>query len=374
MMRREAVQARMDELLSAYMDGELDQREWALLEARLTSEPELRARLEALRQTVSLVGALPQVQAPRNFILTPSMVRADRPRSGPRRWLAPALTFATGAVGLLCVVVLMTGLLGDGRSAGVPYAAVEEPSLAEERGLPTLQVELVEVPEAAAEEPGAALVSVPTAGPTPCPEAVPDREGGPWLEGTIPPAPSDAAAGGGGEGGDEPATEVSPAADLGEEVAPTAVTPQSFSAGTPVPCPEAVADLPGEPPAGGAVPTPTSTLTAQLAGTPVPCPVAVPDRPGGPPLEGTIPPAPSESATQPTVSGVPDYVQESPAAVPLPTEPALVAVSTSSPTPVASQARPPSLSAAWLFGVAGLFLLTVALATAAALLWRARRR
>ena len=373
-MRREAVQERMDELLSAYLDGELNQRERTLLEARLKSEPELQARLEALRQTVSLVRALPQVQAPRNFILTPAMVRADRPRAASRRWLAPALTFATGAVGLLCVVVLTTGLLGYGRSAGVPYAAVEEPPPAGGRELSTPQVELLEVPEASAEEPGAALASVPTAGPTPCPEAVPDREGGPWLEGTIPPAPSDAAAGGGGEGGDEPATEVSPAAGLGDEVAPTAVTPQSFLAGTPVPCPEAVTDLPGEPPAEGAVPTPTSTLAAQLAGTPVPCPVAVPDRPGEPPLEGTIPPAPSQPAGQPAVSEVPDYAEESPSASPLPTEPAVVAVPTSSPTPVVSQAGPPSLSTVWLLGVAGLFLLTVALATAAALLWRARRR
>jgi len=329
----------VDELLSAYMDGELDQRERVLLEARLAAEPELQARLEALRQTVSLVRALPQVQAPRNFILTPAMVRADRPRAVSRRWLAPALTFATGAVGLLCVVVLTTGLLGYGRSAGVPYAAVEEPPLAGGRELSTPQVEYVEVTEPSEEEPAGGVMSAPTAELSPCPEAVPDREGGPWLEATIPPAPSDAAAGGGGEGGDEPATEMSPAAGLGDEVAPTAVTPQSFSVGTPISCPE-----------------------------------AVPDRPGEPPVEVTIPPAPSQPATQPAVSEVPDYAEESPSPVPCPTQPAVLAVSTSSPTPAVSQARPPSLSAVWLLGVVGLFLLTVALATAAALLWRARRR
>ncbi len=124
-MREKRGRARIDELLSAYLDDELGPGERAWLEARLEADADLRARLEELRQTVALVRGLPQVRAPRNFLLTPSMVGRTEPRRAPRRWLAPALTFATAVSGLLCMVVLVGSLLGGG--AALPASAPPVP-------------------------------------------------------------------------------------------------------------------------------------------------------------------------------------------------------------------------------------------------------
>ena len=73
-MKEQRKKMRDDELLSAYIDGALTPREQARLEARLAVEPALRERLDALQETVMLLRQLPQVPAPRNFILSPAMV------------------------------------------------------------------------------------------------------------------------------------------------------------------------------------------------------------------------------------------------------------------------------------------------------------
>lgn len=107
-------QARIDEVLSAYLDGELSPQERGRLEARLARDPELRHRLEGLRHTVTLVQQLPRMEAPRNFLLSPSMAgqRQERPRPTPRRWLAPALTFTSALSGLMLVAFLILSGLG----------------------------------------------------------------------------------------------------------------------------------------------------------------------------------------------------------------------------------------------------------------------
>jgi hypothetical protein len=125
--RGKTEEERRDELLSAYLDGELGERERQRLEARLAQDPTLRAELRALHRMVSLVQELPQVAAPRNFILSKSMVerRVPAPRREPQarlRWAAPLLTAATAVVSLLFVVVLVGDLLlpGIGGLASAP--------------------------------------------------------------------------------------------------------------------------------------------------------------------------------------------------------------------------------------------------------------
>ncbi len=111
-----------EELLSAYLDGELEADEQARLEARLESDPTLREELDGLRRTVALVRDLPPAPLPRNFILSPGMAAParPRPRSLPRRLVAvPRMAFSTLVVGLLFVAVL----LGDWLT-GRPPAAV----------------------------------------------------------------------------------------------------------------------------------------------------------------------------------------------------------------------------------------------------------
>jgi len=59
MLGKNRARERMDELLSAYIDGALSPRERARLEARLAQDAALRARLESLQRTVALVRGMP---------------------------------------------------------------------------------------------------------------------------------------------------------------------------------------------------------------------------------------------------------------------------------------------------------------------------
>lgn len=95
------------ELLSAYMDGEITSSERTMLEQRLAHEPQLRGELETLRQTVSWIHALPPVHAPRNFTLTPDMVRRQ-----PARVLGfPATAFVSTMSAVAAVLLVAAGLL-----------------------------------------------------------------------------------------------------------------------------------------------------------------------------------------------------------------------------------------------------------------------
>lgn len=115
-----------DELLSAYLDGQLSAEDQVRLEAQLVTDQALQAELDALRRTVALVRDLSPAPLPRNFILPQAM--AARPQSAPsarprRAWAAPFLTAATAVVSLMFVVVLAGDLLllsGRGQFASAP--------------------------------------------------------------------------------------------------------------------------------------------------------------------------------------------------------------------------------------------------------------
>lgn len=135
---------KMDERLSAYIDGALSPSERARLERQLAEDPTLRARLEALRRTVALIRELPPVPAPRNFLLSPAMVARSAPPVARR--LAPALTFATAISGILCLVLLVANLTTAGWSglAAAPVPPAREAEVAPMTGVavatPTPQV------------------------------------------------------------------------------------------------------------------------------------------------------------------------------------------------------------------------------------------
>ncbi len=56
-----------DELLSAYIDGNVSESERSLIESATQRDREVAWRLETLRQTVQLLRALPQIALPRSF-------------------------------------------------------------------------------------------------------------------------------------------------------------------------------------------------------------------------------------------------------------------------------------------------------------------
>lgn len=103
------------ELLSAYLDGELNSTEREALETRLMLDSALRDELEALRRTVALVRALPELRAPRNYTLDPAVygrVAAAPPknmimfpRANVRRLLIAA---ASVMLAFVAVVAMLT--------------------------------------------------------------------------------------------------------------------------------------------------------------------------------------------------------------------------------------------------------------------------
>lgn len=114
-------------LLSAYLDRALEASEQQKLEARLAQEPELREKLENLRRTKVMVGALPRLKAPRNFTLTPEMVAVRQPRQP----LLGTLRLASALAAILLVV-----LFGAEWLTGLPKASLAESPAAMEESAP----------------------------------------------------------------------------------------------------------------------------------------------------------------------------------------------------------------------------------------------
>lgn len=118
------------EMLSAYLDGQLNARQLARLEARLDKNPELRVVLSELRHTRTLLRVVPKLRVPRNFTVTPEMVgMQQRPVVQPYPFFRLASTIAS----LLFVVVVVFDLIaGSSQYASVREApmikAVEQPA------------------------------------------------------------------------------------------------------------------------------------------------------------------------------------------------------------------------------------------------------
>jgi anti-sigma factor RsiW len=126
------------ELLSAYLDGELPDRERAALEKRLATEPVLRAALQGLRETIVLVHDLPRHKAPRNFTLDPALY-------GRTAWWRRVFTGATvlqlsGALGTAAsVVIIALALLTTG---GSPQDLETQTALQKSEESPTVEIAL----------------------------------------------------------------------------------------------------------------------------------------------------------------------------------------------------------------------------------------
>jgi predicted anti-sigma-YlaC factor YlaD len=101
------------ELLSAYLDGQLSQADAVRLEARLKADPDLRAVMDDLSQSRTLLRKLPQRRAPRNFTLTPKMagVKAPLPRA------VPALRWATSFAAFLLFLSMAANALAPSLSS-----------------------------------------------------------------------------------------------------------------------------------------------------------------------------------------------------------------------------------------------------------------
>lgn len=118
------------ELLSAYIDGQLTDRQTRRVEARLKQEPNLKAELEALRSTVRSLAALPAPRLRRHFTLTPEMVGQPETRRS-----FPVLRLATALAGLAFVALVgvegLQSLSGEQLAARAP-AVMQEAEVAQD--------------------------------------------------------------------------------------------------------------------------------------------------------------------------------------------------------------------------------------------------
>ncbi len=132
-------------VLSAYLDGQLNSRKRARLEARLESEPDLRVALAELGRTRNLLRAVPRLRAPRNFTLTPEMVGGRR---GVGARLYPTFQLASAIATLLFVAVVAGDFFGGSwqLATGLDQAAPQVAVL-QEKGIAP-QESMVEAPVA----------------------------------------------------------------------------------------------------------------------------------------------------------------------------------------------------------------------------------
>ncbi len=175
--------------LYAYLDGEMNAQRSEALESDLANNVTLQQRLAELRLTLAFVQGVPLREAPRNYILTPSMVEEPAPEPEPetrRRPLLLVMRLATtlSALAFVVMVGLQVNMSLTPQPAAEPQAevlmlereqpaesaaAVEEEAPvavmqapqedAKEAATPTAPAEMAaveEVEQASSEEPGGA--------------------------------------------------------------------------------------------------------------------------------------------------------------------------------------------------------------------------
>ena len=121
-----------EELISAYLDGEMGSAERAAFEARLTQDVALRRRVLATRLLVQEAGKLPTVDLPRNFILP---LDASRARPSVRGLRPPflRLAFRFGSVAATIVFVALVA-----SEALLPTAPAAQPEMAVPAAVPEI--------------------------------------------------------------------------------------------------------------------------------------------------------------------------------------------------------------------------------------------
>jgi hypothetical protein len=118
-----------DELISAYIDGQLDERARQAFEARIAVEPALRRHVEATRMLVQTARAMPESRAPRNFALPRSVgAPARAPSQQMRVW------WRLGSAVAAAVFVFAVGLDVSGVTR-VTQGTLQQPVAAPQQGL-----------------------------------------------------------------------------------------------------------------------------------------------------------------------------------------------------------------------------------------------
>lgn len=149
------------ELLSAYLDGELNARDKARLEGRLQASTDLHAALNDLRRTRALLRAQPRLRAPRNFTLTAESA-GIRSSSRPAPRLSPIFGMVSAFASFLLVAVVLSELVVKSPTMSARQISAAPTTYSEVQNVETLAVEAAAgAAEAPAVEEGAQAPPAP---------------------------------------------------------------------------------------------------------------------------------------------------------------------------------------------------------------------
>lgn len=115
------------ELISAYVDDELNPREKARVEDRLKTHPGYKEALEGLHRTKAILQKTPVRKVPRNFTLTAADVQPVKVKG----WI-PTMQWSSVAVALVAVFLFAVQLVpgfSDPQFGNIQQAAQPEPTV-----------------------------------------------------------------------------------------------------------------------------------------------------------------------------------------------------------------------------------------------------
>ena len=116
---------RLRELLSSYIDGQVDNSEASRVELHLGQCEDCRVELESLRATVGLLQSLPELELPRSFELSEAAVRVAT-REPAKVEFAPSIVWttrlATSAAAALVVILLVGDVTGIVKQTETPVS------------------------------------------------------------------------------------------------------------------------------------------------------------------------------------------------------------------------------------------------------------
>jgi hypothetical protein len=107
-------------LISSYLDGQLSASEIAEVDKRVQVDADFKQTLRELKYTKRMLSSLPEVKAPRNFLLTPEKVK----KTSRRQWFQPAWGMVSALSTLVLLVVFISTRMNF--SMGAMSAAPEK--------------------------------------------------------------------------------------------------------------------------------------------------------------------------------------------------------------------------------------------------------
>jgi hypothetical protein len=128
------------QLISAYLDGELSEKEKVQAELLLKSEPQMAQTIETLRNTKSLLRTLPTYEVPHQYTLTRQEALANRPG-----WLVNSLRILSSVSAAALVVLLAVDLLQPARMTP-PEAMMESMPMQEAPAVESMAAPADEAP------------------------------------------------------------------------------------------------------------------------------------------------------------------------------------------------------------------------------------